>query len=171
MRVRDQGFSLGRVSFKKKEAAIPTKNVPEVPIRTYHVNAIGVRNLTYSISAKPAIMPQMAAFWPTRRVNTPSKNTPSSDPYRTEAIDNPACKTLPQLRESKATPNRIIPQATVASRALATQRDSSRSLLTSFASGRRKSITVVEASEFNAAERFDMAAARIAAITSPAAPV
>ncbi len=36
--------------------------------------------------------------------------------------------------------------------------------------GLRKSITVVEASEFSAALRLDIAAARMAAITSPAMP-
>src|SRR5580658_4149595 len=84
-----------------------------------------------------------------------------------DAIDNPACRTLPQWRAIRATPNRIAPQRTVAYRARRTQIESGR---VARERGFRKSITVVEANEFSAALRFDIAAAKMAAITNPAIP-
>jgi hypothetical protein len=51
-----------------------------VPIRTYQVKAIGVPKRTYNIRMRPTDIAHMAAFSPTRRVNRPSRKTPSSEP-------------------------------------------------------------------------------------------
>src|SRR5579883_2642946 len=95
-----------------------------------------------------------------------------------DAIESPACNTFPQCRAMRATPNRTAPQTTVTYLDLRSQ---TASALPDFAppasggsirdaTGRHKSTTVVDASEFSAALKFDIAAARIAAITSPATP-
>ena len=59
-------------------------------------------------------MAHIAASSPTRLVSRPSRKTPSSEPYRIEAMDSPACRTPPHWRASKPTPNNAAAQATVA---------------------------------------------------------
>ena len=69
-----------------------------------------------------------------------------------DAIDSPACSTLPQWRAINATPNRIAPHNTVAYFARLNQ-------VSSVAAPRhigfKKSITVVDASEFSAARQIE----------------
>src|SRR5262249_21682870 len=98
-------------------------------------------------------------------VRAPNRNAPSREPYRTEAIDRPASKTPPQCRASSAIPKRIAPQIAVTHLAIL------RPSFDPMAFDPTKSMTVDEARELRAAERLDIAAARIAAITSPAIPV
>src|ERR1035441_9898368 len=51
-----------------------------------------------------------------RRVSTPSKNTPSSAPYATEAMLRPSSTTFPPRRDMIASPNSTNPHAIVAKR-------------------------------------------------------
>jgi hypothetical protein len=81
-------------------------------------------------------------------------------------MDNPACNTLPQWRAANVTANNVPPHATVARRA---HWSHAFSLSLRRIKGRQKSSTVVEANEFSAAERFYMAAAKMAATIKPAA--
>src|SRR5215467_28759 len=80
---------------------------------------------------------------------------------------NPAVKTEPTLRETTAIRIRTTPQTAVSQR-------ESRSRLSSLAfgaiSGLYKSSVVVEASELREPLRFDIAAAKTAAITRPDTP-
>src|SRR5713226_5624981 len=110
-------------------------------------------------------------------------------------MESPACKTPPQFRATSATQYNTTPQTTVTYLASRSQYASSFLVgrtpwswgpsghgppagifespelgIRPTISGFQKSMTVVDASEFNAALRLDMAAARIAAITRPATP-
>src|SRR5216684_5295171 len=113
-------------------------------------------------------------------------------------MESPACKTPPQFRATSATQYNTTPQTTVTYLASRSQYASSEVGRPPWSAadapvgifepdqpaggpaadqgvrptikGFQKSMTVVDASEFNAALRLDMAAARIAAITRPATP-
>ena len=81
-----------------------------------------------------------------------------------EAMVRPASSTDREWRAAMAMASSTTPQATVASRATRSERASLEPR------ARRKSTTVVEASEFRAALRLAMAAARMAAMARPAMP-
>src|SRR5262245_47459715 len=63
-----------------KLASHPTANVVIDPINTYHCHEIGVRNLTYSMTAAPITMPMIAGADCTRFVKVPRKKIPSITP-------------------------------------------------------------------------------------------
>src|ERR1051326_3780552 len=158
-------------------ARYPTANVRQAPIVTYHVHGMRRANSSgsvpgftkvliqmYMFTQNPASMPHMAPRSVARLVSNPNRKTPSSAPYATDAIDNPTTITLWLRRETIASPNSSSAQPTVAMREM-------RSIdLSSFAPPLRriqKSTIVLDDSEFSAALRFDIAAARIAATISP----
>src|SRR5580704_15690445 len=151
---------VGAGACSNHDAQYPAMKVVVLPINTHQVQAIGVKTRTYMITAKPATTPKEAAFWPTRRVSSPSV---------TEAIERPDSSTDPQWRATIPMATRTMAQATVANRAQRRTRLSS-TCAPERERGRKKSITVVDASEFNAALRLAMAAATMAAVTRPAIP-
>ena len=61
---------------------------------------MGVAKRTYRTADSPASTPAMAAHSRTRRVSTPSRNTPSNRPSVTDAMERPDSSTDPQWRAS-----------------------------------------------------------------------
>src|SRR5579875_971198 len=115
------------------------------------------------VASRPLLMPTMAAVSPGRLVSTPSKNTPKRAIQH--GSNGKACfKHSPPVAGSKPDGKQ--------QNAPAEGRHSRRLQISGFpASGSEHSEkihSVVEAKELRAALRFDMAAARIAAIISPA---
>ena len=127
-------------------------------MRTYHVQAIGVANFTNKMAPKPAATPAIAAHSPGFLVSTPSRKTPSSAPAGIDPMVKPASSTDFDPLAPIAITNSTAPHATVARRAVRIE------LVWKI------STTTVDASEFNAALKLAIAAARIAAISSPARP-
>src|SRR6185436_19365486 len=71
-----------------KLATHATTKVIRLPKSTYHVHAILVAKKTYNIAAILASIPINAGGWLTLRKNVPTKNTPSTGPLISEAIES-----------------------------------------------------------------------------------
>src|SRR3954447_5054733 len=136
------------------------------PTSTYHVHASFVVHQMISMEAADTIIPAVTPVAFARVVSTPSTNAPSIGPYTIDATVRPAVKTEPHPRATTAMRISTIPHAAVH------QRDNVSSCRSGTfpASGWQKSITVVDASELSDSLRLDIAAAKIAAITSPETP-
>src|ERR1044071_5368812 len=97
-----------------KLATHATTKVIRLPKSTYHVHAILVAKKTYNIAAILASIPINAGGWLTLRKNVPTKNTPSTGPLISEAIESAWLNAEPAwLRAISATPICTIPQIKV----------------------------------------------------------
>src|ERR1035437_4752798 len=105
-------------------APYPIAKVAMLPKTTYQVNGTLVNRHRYKFNAKPHDMPTIAPRSEALLVIMPSRKTPSSEPYATEAIDNPISSTLPPCRARIAKPNRSNPQTMVTMRERRTRRSS-----------------------------------------------